>query len=167
MRTKKTLLTLLLAMVSLSANAQFEKGTNYVATRLTGLDLSYSKNSKFHFGVEALAGRFVADSWMLTGQFGYNHQTLSGPDENRFDLGIGTRYYFKQNGIYVGCGLLYEFEKINAAKNNSINLTPEVGYCFYVNHFLSLEPALYYNICLNDFSDGSKVGLKLGLGFYF
>ena len=58
-------------------------------------------------------------------------------------------------------------EKINAAKNNSINLTPEVGYCFYVNHFLSLEPSLYYNISLNDFSDSSKVGLKLGLGFYF
>ena len=41
------------------------------------------------------------------------------------------------------------------------------GYTFYLNHYLAVEPAVYYKMSTNDFSDGSTVGLKIGLGFYF
>jgi len=164
---KKAFLALLLAVVSLGASAQFEKGTKYVNLSMTGLDLSYSKNNKFHFGLEAQAGYYIANSWMPYARFGYSHQGMSGPDLNTFDLGAGVRYSMQQNGLFMGCGLLYEFEGISGVKNNYLCLTPEVGYCFYLNHYLSIEPAVYYNLCLNKFSDGSKVGLKIGFGYYF
>ena len=162
---KKLLLATLLAIVCLNASAQFDKGTKYLNLSLTGLDMNYSKNAKFHFGLDVMGGYFVEESWMLNGRFGYNH--MGGADANTFDLGAGVRYYFKQNGIFLGGGLLYEFDGVGNFKNNYIDLTPEVGYCFYINHYLSIEPSVYYNLCLNKFSDGSKVGLRIGVGFYF
>ena len=158
---KKSLLTLLLAVVSLSASAQFEKFTSYLNTSLTGLDLSYGKDQKLRFGMQATGGYFVADGWMVYGRFGYEHK-YRGLDDVK--LGAGMRYYIVENGLYMNMGLQYEHLEPNF---NYVQLTPEVGYCFYLNHYVSIEPAVYYDLCLNKFSDGSKVGLKLGFGFYF
>lgn len=165
--TKKCLMALLLAVVSLGAKAQFEKGTNYLNTSLTGLDMSYSKYTKFRMGLEVKDGYFVEDNWMVYGRLGYNHQSLTGPDLNSFELGAGVRYYFKPTGVFLSGGLLYEHERSGGFRHNNIDIATEAGYCFYVNHYLSIEPAIYYNLCMNHFSDGSKIGLKLGLGFYF
>ena len=192
---KKSMLALLLAVVSLSASAQFEKHTKFVNASLTGLDMNYSKDTKFHLGFEATGGYFVEDCWMPYGRIGFNHQAENGPDRNEFELGAGTRYYFKRTGVYLSGGLLYSFVSRPGAtyypatiekwdtdghwiqyvgeprtakvKNNNISLALEAGYCFYLNHFMSIEPAVFYNLCMNDFSDGSRVGLKVGLGFYF
>ena len=79
-------------------------------------------------------------------------------------MGVGARYYIVQNGLYLNMGLQYEHRE---PKFNYVQLTPEVGYCFYLNHYVSIEPAVYYDLCLNKFSEGSTVGLKLGFGFYF
>lgn len=162
---KKTLLAALLAIMCVSANAQFEKGTKYGNLSLTGFDMSYSKNAKFHFGLEATGGYFVAKDWMVDGRFGYNHQ--GGVDMNSFDLGAGFRYYFQKSGVFLGGGLLYEFYGVDKFNSNFFHLTPEVGYCFYINHYVSIEPAVYCNLCMNHFEDGSKIGLKVGFGFYF
>lgn len=163
---KRMLLALLLAVITLGANAQFEQGTNYANLSMSGLDLSYSKGEKFRLGLEASAGHFVADEWMLTARFGYQHQWVQGPgDVNNLELGAGFRYYIRQNGIFLGCGLMYEHANVH--RGNYLDLTPEVGYCYYINQYLSIEPALYFNCCLNQFSEGSKVGLRLGVGYYF
>ncbi|MBO7069494.1 MAG: outer membrane beta-barrel protein [Bacteroidaceae bacterium] len=163
---KKSLLLLLFAVVSMSSYAQFEKGTKYVGASLTALNLSYSSGEKFGMGLEAVGGYFFADSWMLTGRLEYRHEwkAAPAPDINSVALGAGARYYFVQNGIYLGAGFQYQHV---ASKVDYIQLPLEVGYCFYLNHYVSIEPAIYYNLCLNKFSDGSKVGFKLGLGFYF
>ena len=195
---KRFVLALMLAVVSLGANAQFEKGTMYLNGSLTGLDMNYSKDSKFHLGFEGTGGYFVDNNWMPYGRIGFNHQAEDGPDRNSFELGAGTRYYFKRTGVFLSGGLLYEFvarplvneittntvvvlddqgkmqvidqnttrHKVRE-RNNNISLSFEAGYCFYLNHYMSIEPSVFYNLCMNDFSDGSKVGLKLGLGFYF
>lgn len=161
---KKYVLVMLLAVVSLSASAQFEKYTSYLNTSLTGLNLSYSKNEKVTFGLQATGGYFFEDAWMVYGRFGYDHQFRKGKDVNNVKLGAGARYYIHQNGLYLNLGLQYEHRGINS---NYVQLTPEVGYCFYLNNHVSIEPAVYYDLCLNDFSGGSTVGLKLGFGFYF
>ena len=58
---KKTLLALILVVFALNASAQFEKGTKYANLSLTGFDMSYQKNAKFHFGIEAHGGYFLQD----------------------------------------------------------------------------------------------------------
>ena len=157
---RKLMLSLLLMMAAMGAKAQFEKGTTYVAASTTSLGLSYSSSEKLNFGLDFTGGYFVQSAWMLYGKLGYDHTRYT----DHFQMGVGGRYYFTQNGIYMGLGLQYE----HATKSvNNLQLCPEVGYAFFVNRFITIEPAVYYHMRLNDFSDGSKVGLKLGLGFYF
>lgn len=193
---RKGFLTLLMVVSILPASAQFEKYTSYLNTSLTGMGLSYSKDSKLKFGIQATGGYFVEDGWMVYGRAGYEHQGHRGEMQNRNDLhlGVGGRYYFNQNGIFLGVGLMYQHaSNVTASKRESIwegedaqgkqwltrtvytnygsrnyvHLTPEVGYCFYVNQYLSIEPSVYFNLCLNRFSEGTEVGLKLGMGYYF
>lgn len=157
---KKLLMTLLLCVTTLGAKAQFEKNTTYFSTSLTGLSMSYSNQEKFTLGVDVLGGFFVEQSWMLYGRFGYGHTQVS----DDVTLGAGMRYYIVQNGLYLGSTLQYQ----HLFKNmNNIQICPEVGYTFFLNRFVTLEPSVYYNISLNNFSDGSKVGLRLGFGFFF
>ena len=190
---RKVLTMLLIAVSSMQASAQFEKYTSYLNTSLTGLGLSYSKDSRFKMGVQATGGYFVEDCWMVYGRFGFEHQGARGVMKNRNDLqiGVGGRYYIEQNGIFLGVGLAYQHATnvtfsqhesiiggttengpIRTVYNyygnrNYVHLTPEVGYCFYVNNYLSIEPSVYCNLCLNRFSEGTEIGLKLGMGFYF
>ena len=161
MNMKKFFFALLFAVVSMSASAQFERYTSYLNTSLTGLNLSYSKDQKVTFGLQATGGYFFEDAWMVYGRFGYEHQYKS---IDNVKMGVGARYYIVQNGLYLNMGLQYEHRE---PKFNYVQLTPEVGYCFYLNHYVSIEPAVYYDLCLNKFSEGSTVGLKLGFGFYF
>ena len=163
---KKSLLLVLFAVVSMASFAQFEKGTKYVGASLTGLNLSYSSGEKFGLGLQGTGGYFFADSWMATGRLEYNHQWMpaGAADVNSVTLGAGARYYFQSNGIFLGAGLQYKHAAVNA---DYLQLPLEVGYCYYLNHYVSIEPAIYFEPCLNKFSDGTKVGLKIGLGFYF
>lgn len=157
---KKALFTVLLLTVALVGKAQFEQGTKYIGASVTNLGLSYSSCEKLRFGIDATAGYFLADDIMLKANFGYEHM----PHVDNITLGVGGRYYFEQNGIYLGTGLEYCHETVNY---NDLRIPIEAGYCFYLNHYLSVEPAVYYKMSVNDFSDKSAVGLKVGLGFYF
>lgn len=159
---KKMLLALLFAVVSLGASAQFEGGTMYANTSLTGFGIGYDTGTKFNFGLNAMGGYFVDDCIMVYGKLGYKYQ--GGPDQHNLQLGAGARYYFSQNGIFMGGGLQYEHR---LAHQDYIQLCPEVGYCFYLNHYVSIEPAVYADFCLNKFSEATSFGLKIGVGFYF
>lgn len=168
---KRIFLAIIMAVVSMGAFAQFDKGTKYVNTSLSGLQMQYSKSSKFSLGLNASAGYFVADELALIGRAGYEH-TFSGQKNNTFNLGAAARYYIRQNGLFLQGGLLYENNNTKAksmdrVRVNNLFLTPEIGYCFYVNHFISIEPSIYYDLSLNHFSDYSRVGLRVAAGFYF
>lgn len=164
---KKIILSLLLLVSTLSASAQFSFETKYFNASMTGLDLSYGSDSRLNLGIEATGGYFFDDAWMLYGRFGYNHQHIKGPgnDVNNLSVGAGVRYYILQNGLFLGAGAKFVHE--NRHPGNFFDLTPEVGYCFYLNHNLSIEPVVYYDLCINQYSAGSKVGLRIGLGYYF
>ncbi|MBP3711153.1 MAG: outer membrane beta-barrel protein [Bacteroidaceae bacterium] len=162
---KKIFIVLFLTVVSMSAFAQFEKGTKYVNASLTGFGIDWHKAGGFHLGVGAGAGYFVADQWMVLGQIGWNHQDGA----NEFNLGAGGRYYMSQNGFFFGCGLRYGLNSAggDAPVNHNAYLTPEAGYCFYLNDHVSIEPSVYVDMCLNHFKDFTKIGLKVSFGYYF
>jgi len=162
---KKLVMGLVMALFAMTANAQFEAGKKYIGASVSGLNLSYSKQSKTTFDVNATIGTFVFDEWMLTGQLGYNH----AHESNLFEIGLGWRYYIAQNGLYLGLGAMYAHGDNGDGdfKTDNFFVTPEVGYSFFINEYLTIEPAVYYRMSLNEFSDGSTVGLKIGLGYYF
>ena len=159
---KKIIFALLLAAVSLGASAQFEKGTKYVGASVSGFGLSYSKIPGFCLDLQAQGGYFIEDGWMLGGLFGWEHQ----PGYNNFDMGVGARYYLRKNGLFFGCDFKYKHVGPDV-KSDNIYLSPQVGYCFYLNDHVSIEPAVFCDMCLNHFKDYTKIGLKIGFGYYF
>ena len=157
---RKFILCAALMLASIGAKAQFEAGTKYLGISATGLGVSYSTNEKFRVGLEATAGVFVADKILARAYVGYNHTDYT----DDFTAGLGARYYFRENGVFLGAG--GEFSHLTK-NNNDVMIPIEMGYAFYLNHYITIEPSLYYKMSLDDFSDKSTVGLKIGFGFYF
>lgn len=158
---KVFILLTLLVLSAVSASAQFEQGKKYVNANLTSAGISYSDRDELAFGFGAQGGYMIDESVMLLGEAGFDYRNS---DCRSIYAGVKGRYYIEQNGIYLGCGarLLHEFKNYN-----DVQLTPEVGYAFFVSHDVVIEPSLYYDISLTDFSHKSKVGLKIGLGVFF
>lgn len=157
---KKWILGMLLLVLSTSAFAQFEAGTKYLGISSTGLGFSYSTNEHIRWGATATVGYFMADQLLVKADLSYNH-TRHVDD---FACGLGLRYYFKENGIFLGAGGEFDHLTPNC---NDVMIPVEVGYAFYLNHYITIEPSLYYKMSLDDFSDKSTVGFKIGFGFYF
>ena len=155
---KKLVLAMLLTVATTSAFAQFEKGTKYVGASLTGLNMAINDRQHFSFGLDAKAGYFIKNYWMVEGTFGWH---TSRTHLDRCQIGAKLRYAQVENGLYYACGLKYLHERKNF---NDLQLTPELGYCYYLNHYISVEPAVYYDMSFTDFSKKSEVGLKVGIG---
>lgn len=149
-------------LTATGAYAQFEKGKAYVGASLTGLNMSYNGSSKFNFGVQAQGGYFIADDVLLHATVGYDHSGKEGVID-KLALGVGARYYIEQNGIFLGLNCKY----LRAGHEyNDFMPEVEVGYAFFVNNSVTLEPAIYYDQSFKNHSDYSTVGLRLGVGVY-
>ncbi|MBR6140727.1 MAG: outer membrane beta-barrel protein [Bacteroidaceae bacterium] len=159
---KKIFIALLLAAVSLGASAQFEKGTKYFGASVSDFGFSYSKFEDFRLGLHTTAGYFLADGWMLLAEIGWDHQDKT----NVFNSGISARYYMQSNGLFFTGGIKYGHVGPRAVRNN-VYISPEIGYCFFLNDHVSIEPAVYSDLCLNHFKDFTKIGFKVGFGYYF
>jgi len=158
---KRLLIMALLAVATTSAFAQFEKDTKYVGASLSGLNLSITDKRHLALDFDLKGGYFLKDNWMVEGLLGWH---TSRTHLDRCVVGAKVRYTQYENGLYYAGGVQYVHERKSW---NDLQLTPELGYCFYLNHYVSLEPAVYYNMSLTDFSSKSEFGLKLGIGFYF
>lgn len=150
-------------LVTVVGYAQFEKGKWYVGASVSGLDISYSGSEEFNIGLDAKGGYLLADDWMLLGQVGWQHSGLDGVSDNVM-LGIGGRYYIIQNGLYLGVNA-----KLVHANRNYNDFMPglEVGYAFFLNKTVTIEPSVYYDQSFKNHSDYSKIGFKIGIGVYF
>ena len=157
---KKILFLLLLLLCGVQANAQFDPRLTFVRGSLSGLRLTYRSPENFGLGLDADAGYFITDCVMLRANLGYEHTRQV--DDVR--VGVGARYYFLQNGIYLGAGAEYNHF---TPSNNDVMIPVEVGYAFFLNRHVTVEPALYYKMSLHDFSGNSTVGLRIGFGYYF
>lgn len=163
---KKLFACLLLVLATtISANAQFEKNKWYVNASLTGLNLSHSKSEGTNFGFAMAGGAFVADNLAILLNF-KGQYVEHGFDET--SVGAQGRYYFASCGVYGGLGMTYKhLTSSGNFKKNLVCFTPEVGYAFFLGRNLTIEPAVYYDISLDETSEYSKLGFKIGFGLYF
>jgi len=158
---KKYFLTVVLAITcAMNASAQFEKGKLYFGGTLPMAALSYSDAKDFSIGFEFNGGIFIEDDWLLIGSTGldYSHKRW-----NDVFVGAKLRYYIEQNGLFLGAGarFVHEYKSFN-----DLQLTPEIGYCYFISRHITIEPSLFYNISLSNFKNKSEVGLKIGVGIY-
>ena len=158
---KKITLLMFALVMTISASAQFKAGKGYIGASLTGLDLHYNGQDKLNLGVEAKAGYLAWDNIMLLANASFQH---NGDDDvpDEYKGGVGGRYYITQNGLYLGvnCKLIH-------ASHNYNDLMPgaEVGYAFFINRAVTIEPAVYDEQSFKK-SKYATVGLKVGLGIY-
>lgn len=170
---KKVIFSLLCAVSALAASAQtynskpyqdrppFGEGKIYVATGFSGFDLNFSDSQKWNLSTSAKAGYLIQDNWMVLAQVGYDwHQKA----DNAFITGAGLRYYIEQNGLYVGMGANYVHKYHNY---DDLMPTVNLGYAFFLNRTVTIEPEIYYNQSLKNHSDYSGFGLRIGFGIYF
>jgi hypothetical protein len=159
---KKKILTLAIALLAtITASAQFEEGKNYIGASVTGLDLSYNGSTEAKFGVNAMAGRFLADNLLVYGVAGFDHP---GKDmDNTLTAGVGGRYYITQNGIFLGANA--KFVHANSSYNDFMPGI-EIGYAFFLSHTITIEPSIYYQQSFKRHSDYSTIGLRIGFGIY-
>ena len=160
---KKSLFVLVMTLcITLSAHAQFEKGKWYAGASLTGLNLSYNGLEKLRLGVQAQVGHFFWDNIMLLGQASVELSDNKAV-ANHFTIGAGGRYYFVNNGVFLGANV--QFLHANH-DHNDVMPGFEVGYAFFINGLVTIEPAIYYQQSFQSHSDYSTVGLRIGIGLY-
>lgn len=150
-----------------SSFAQFEAGKYYVGAGLQGVGLSYDSTNKFTFGAEADLGYMIERDWLVIADAGLK---LSDSTLKNFYVGGKLRYLIEQNGLFLQAGAKFLHEDFGGPDTESYNdflITPEIGYCFFLNHYVALEPSVYYDMSLGNFSKRSCVGLKIGLACYF
>mgnify|MGYP002627006221 CR=1 FL=1 len=169
---KKTLLSLLCAVFALASNAQslgnslsqdrppFGEGKYYVAASTSGLNLNWNQCEKWHLGLQAKGGYLFMANWMVTAQLGYDYLKHGA---NTFEAGAGLRYYIEQNGLYLGAGGSYVHKWHTL---DDFQPTVQLGYSFFLNRTVTIEPEIYYNQSLKD-NDYSGVGFRIGFGIYF
>ena len=138
----------------------FGKDKVYVGASLTGLDLNYNSKEKWHLGLDARGGWLFNDNWMLLGTVGIDTRYQS---YDTFTLGAGARYYIEQNGLYLGAGANY----VHVVGIDDFRPTFQLGYAFFLNGIVTIEPELYYNQSFKNHSDFSGLGFRLGIGLYF
>lgn len=154
---KKIVLFVVALVMSVAANAQFEKGKGYLAASLSGIDIS-SQSKEFHLGINAKAGYLFADNLMGIADVGYDHWQNA---KDKFSIGAYGRYYIIQNGLYLGAGLKYK----HASGYNDVLPGVQVGYAFFMSRTVTLEPELYFDFSTKNFSY-SCYGLRIGVGVY-
>lgn len=155
----KIILIIAAFAISLSSYAQFETGKKYVGASLSGLDLNYSGSNEFTFGVQAKGGYFFLDNCMAIAQLSYDKQT---DVPSSLSVGLGARYYLVQNGIYFGASANY----LHSDNFDDCMPSVQVGYSFFINGSVTIEPEIYYNQSLKNHGDYSTFGLRIGLGIY-
>lgn len=157
---RKLIMLVIGLIMTVAANAQFEEGKYYVAGSLTGLNMSYNGAEDFNFGVQAKGGYMLADNWMALAFAGYQHEGKGST--NAFNGGVGARYYIIQNGLYMGVNGTV----VLSDGYNDIKPGIELGYAFFINGSVTIEPAIYYDQSLKCHKDYSTVGMRIGIGVY-
>lgn len=158
---KKIVMVLVALTFVLSANAQFEEGKWYGNASLSSLNLSYNDCNKLAVNGTAKVGYCLADNLMVLASVG----TDADKHHTNLSAGVGGRYYIIQNGIYLGANLQVK-QVENGVKHNDVMPGVEVGYAFFINHYVTIEPSIYYDQSLKSHKDYSTIGFRIGIGVY-
>lgn len=157
---KRIISLMVMAMVvTLSANAQFEKEKYYIGASLSNLSLSYNGADETSFGLGAKAGYLFDDDLMVTAQLEYDKKH---GQSSYFKAGVGARYYIVQNGLYIGLSAHY----LHSSNFDDFQPGIQLGYAFFLSRTVTIEPELYYDQSLKDHGDYSTVGIRIGFGVY-
>ena len=167
MRKKIFVMIMGLMAAFTTANAQylndsqnvFSEGKWMIGASASGLDLNYHGNTKWSLDLQAKGGYLFADDLMITANLGYQNSTYG---MSTFKLGAGVRYYFEDNGLYLGAGANF----FHAAQIDDLKPEIHAGYAYFLSGHATIEPEIYYEQSFKN-SDYTGIGFRLGFAYYF
>lgn len=108
-------------------------------------------------------GYYIMDNLGVGLRLGFNNISVGDAGATSFGIGAMARYYVYQ-GLFPQVGFMYNSFKIkdgpDAATDTDINLG--LGYSFFLNNSVAIEPALFYNINSEE-ANGNTFGLGIGI----
>ena len=123
--------------------------------------MGYNGSNGFTLGVDLKGGYFLEDNWQVNGSAGFEH--VGETDYDCFKAGVGGRYYIIQNGVYLGASAIYSHQQKGF---NDLLPSVQLGYAFFLNKSVTIEPELYYEQSFKNHGDYSTVGIRIGVGVY-
>jgi len=163
---RKMVMTILLAVIIITVNAQTQKQDWIVGGRI---DLNTGENST-HIGFSPSAGIFVIDNFAIGANFLIDYNKSGDVKATDFGVGPFLRYYFLKGMVkpilHTSVNYLSSKYKSPAfsTTNNGSNILAAGGVALFINENVSVEIlAGYSHTKYKDF-DGSG-GFSLGIGF--
>lgn len=158
---KRLLLIIALTFSSLSF-AQIEGGTMIAGGSASfNTHLPENGESSSTIAITPQFGLAFADNFMIGAWFSFQ----SAKNFNGMSVAPFLRYYMKNFFVQGGYG--YSYNKSGDLKTEGSILDLELGYAAFLNDYVALEPAFYYNANFRNGYTGSDLGLKIGFQIYF
>lgn len=153
----KLLLTALIAVFGVNANAQTQKGYAMVGTNLSSFDIGLKSGSNIKFDLTPKAGIFIKDGLLvgINALLGIEH--VGGDDNGNivdYEIGLFGRYYIANKNIEVVKHGKFFFE-IDAGfhgrnqtkggnKTNGLGIGFGPGFAYFLNSNVAIETSAKY-----------------------
>ncbi len=159
------LLTSVLSAQDTDMTSLYNKGRWILGTQLGGsfsiVSVKDSEDNLTQLNIELDGGYFVMDNLAVGLVSGFTHTKLGDTDNSNFHIGPFARYYTNMN-LFFGAGYLYSSTK----DSEDFGTIPvEIGYAYFFNRYLALEPAITIGIPGNN-SNNFITNFGIGLGLY-
>ncbi len=116
-------------------------------------------NSTTFFNISPDLGYFIADDLAIGLGIDFQSVSFDGNSTSSFSLGPSVRYYVA-DPIFIQVGA-----NLGLDEGAGTTLGAAVGYSWFLNNSVAIEPALFFNIYNEDgdFNDFSVFGLSIGV----
>ena len=161
---KNKLIATIIFLSSFSSFGQIDAGTIIAGGSANFNQRSYSDTQPSSTSLRiqpqlgiAFLDNFVGGAWFSVQRF-----------NNFTDWSVSPflRYYVKN--FYLQAGYGYSYSKISNITSERSVVNIEIGYAAFLNDYIALEPAIYYNgVFRSKEYSYTNFGIKIGFQIYF
>ena len=157
----KTIFVIVIAAF-LTAGTTLAQRTFFINANVSELNMSFTDGTSIN--LNGNGGWFLADNFALVGGIGLHSYSNEGYSTSTFGLNAGGRFYFA--GDFFAEGLV----NLSKAKDmrGRTGLTLGVGYAYFLNDYVALEPKFNAVVPIAPDEGGStRFGISCGISVYF
>lgn len=171
--TKVTLTLVVLVSVTKIVSAQTVNSGAWMVGGTLGFNSVKSDgddNSETWFNISPDLAYFIIDDLAIGSRLNFQSYSYDGDTESQFGFGPFARYYFV-NSLYAQAGIDFGSTGDNffslLADEGSTTLNFAIGYSWFLNNSVAIEPSLQYSIYSADedgfLGDYSRFGFNIGV----
>lgn len=170
---KKVILSGVLALLGITANAQLQEGNWMVGAQVANIKFT----NGFNMNLTPKLGYFIQDRWVVGALVDLDVSSPEGTSKTQTDWSIApfTRYYFSSNEVnnLLNNGAFFAEGSAGFGGNNSnagdstngVDLGIGAGYSYFITPTVGLEGLLKYQALVGGGNTNSQGNLYLGVGF--